>query len=144
MEDTEFIYTMTRKDSFNNNIFFHNNQIISVQDYKEKKPNGEYDRKMLMDIFDCTTITITEKEELQYVSFEKIKKISHHIINYNNMFLIDSENKMFTKTSDFPYPITEIDGNYITSCRFNNNKFLHSRKRSRTFSTRSFDCSIDV
>ena len=30
------------------------------------------------------------------------------------------------------------------SCRFNSYKFLHLGKRSRTFSTRSFDCSIDV
>ena len=121
----DYCYNVCENDSFylnwNYEYFLKNKSIMGMKyDYSSKE--------MAINKFDCDSKSFTPTEKINQINYENFKQVTYFSEYFTCGFVIDAENKQFSKTSKFPYLISEIDGNYITSCTLNNKIYIfHSR-----------------
>ena len=127
----EYHHIITENDSFysnwNTHYFFDNNVITGIQMHhypiELMRMNNGF-KNITMNTFNCETNTFTPNEELTFVNYENLKEITHFFDYITYIYVFDTKNKQYAKTSEFPYLISEIDGNYITSCRLGNKIYI--------------------
>lgn len=111
-----YSYDIINKDSFYNNwnvkYFKHEDNIIVVNNY-----DYEESTKLYIKTFNIITKQFTSNEEFNYVNNEILKDIVYLYNDYTYGIILDVVNKQWSKTSNYPYFIREIDGNYITICK---------------------------
>jgi len=113
----DYCYKIKDTDSFCHyqmEYIKHNNLIVGL---KRVYNNGNREPSFEVTSFDCDTLEFSQSEILQFVDFDKLKTVSNFYEHFTFLYLIDMENKQYTKSSKFPYFITEIDGNAITLCK---------------------------
>lgn len=145
----EYQYSITESDSFYTNYRFryhlHDDKIVAIKKIYESdnfintKFNG-----FVMNTFNCDTKEFTPIEKLQRVAYDDLKQVTSYEIDLTYMFLIDTENKQYTKTNKFPFMIHEIDGNCIETCRNGNAIYIfHSRTENYETGVFVFDIATN-
>lgn len=124
----DYCYKITENDPFYKGNTFKNcgNKIIRIN----KTYTSDYKNivSIYVSVFDCNTMQFSSKYESKFVEYHNLRTVSCYEIDSTEMILIDIENMEYTITSKFPYLISEIDGNFIESCKINNKIYIfHSQ-----------------
>ena len=112
------MYQIAPNDSFytnwNAHYFRHQDSIIGITGHEE----------VFMNTYHIKNKQFTPTHKLTYVDYRDLKQVDYLYDDFDCAIVIDVQNQQWAKTSNFPYWISEIDGNYITSCKKDNHYYL--------------------
>lgn len=124
--ELQYEYEVKERDSFAKNFNMHHfqyqNLIVGISRYYYYSGH-----RIIVNTFDIETSKFTEFEEFIQVKYEELKNISY-MFDMDRIILIDMINKQYSCSCNFPFMISEIDGNYITSCRDNDYYYIFHSK----------------
>lgn len=110
----EYQYEITDKDSFyfnfNARYFQYRGIVVAVN-------MNDAPRRIIINTFDIESKSFTKNEDLTRVGRKNLKNIDFIDGRFGFAVIIDMTNKSYAISCSFPYLISEIDGNCITSCR---------------------------
>lgn len=116
----EYSHAIDENDSFYGNCrgryFKHEEYIVYVSNL--------YSGDLSIKTFNINTKTFTIDEKLIKVDYNNLQNVDVFFDVINKGLVIDVKNKQWAHTSKFPFSITEIDGNCIDTCKFNDNVYI--------------------
>ncbi len=176
----DYSRSITETDPFHNDMDIEHilwkNLVIGLETvYTQKEPKTDdptkirwnfdlsIDPGISMSGFDCETKEFIPKIPLEYVPYSNLKNKDCFMVHSTFMFVVDVENKQYSKSNQFPFMISENDGNHITACKTNDKIYIfHSYTsnyetgvfifdlNTNTFNnddfqtiTKTFDCETD-
>lgn len=98
--------------NWNGHYFLHQDNIVYIS------PD------LKMKIYNIKTKKFTS-ESLTQVNYQDLK-VDYLYHDHDHAVVIDVINKQWARTTNFPYFISEIDGNYITTCKKDHYYIFHS------------------
>lgn len=124
-------YYLQETDSFyyNYNVYYFNYDkfIVSIKFiYNENDGLNDFSNvTIMMAKYDCEKRTFIDYSEMEQIDKSKnLEHISGHICTLvSELYIFDCINNTYMKRS-YPYPISEIDGNHITSCMINDHIYI--------------------
>jgi hypothetical protein len=120
----EYFHAIDENDSFYGNCygryFQHNEYIV----YVTNPYGGHYNEGLSIKTFNINTKTFTNSEKLTEVDYNNLQNVDAFFDLINEGLVIDVANKQWAHTSEFPFAITEIDGNCIDTCKFNDKIYI--------------------
>ena len=145
----EYCHVINQDDSFYSNwgtqYFLEGSTVIGITiqyhglEICDSSPTG-----LVMNSFNYQTKLFTPDEELTEVDYDLIGDITLFFDYLTYMFVINTVTKQYAKTTEFPYLISEIDGNYIVSCRLNTKIYIfHSRTEGYETGIFIIDTGVD-
>lgn len=109
-----YSYKVKKKDSFYYDLnvihFQYNELIIGLHNWYDEN-------KICMNTFNILTKEFTNLERLPLVEYNQLESISEIYDHTSWSIALDFKNKKCAKTSNYPYMISETDGNTIEFCK---------------------------
>lgn len=129
----EYCYDVTEKDSFflnwNTRYFQSKNIIVGITTvYDDINDWKNHSYKLIINSFNINTKEFTSNEKFECVDYVHIKNVDIFYEYITCNVVIDIINKQYSITNEFPYLISEIDGNHITECKLNDKLYVFHSK----------------
>ena len=156
---------INQEDSFyrnwNAHYFKHEDNIVGITSQRRIFDTSQrrifdtsYD--IFMNAYHIKTKQFTPTIKLTYVNYNDLKQVDYLYDHVDYAIVIDVDEEQWSKTSRFPYYISEIDGNYICCCKKENQYFIfHSHTeqyetgvfifdiKTNTYNDKDFDITKD-